>query len=159
MRIGELAQQAGINIQTVRFYERRKLLRTPSRTPSGYRSYVEADLERVIFIKQSQQLGFTLHEIKQLIEIHEPGRSFDGGHHTGAGEWEKALRIAEERLQRIDEKIRFLQNFRAQLDSVLKDGYSRFCAPPTRQSPKSRPSKMTACPAAAHMRKQRKKPV
>ena len=46
MRIGELSQRAGVNVQTVRFYERQSLLRKPSRTPAGYRSYVEEPYEQ-----------------------------------------------------------------------------------------------------------------
>jgi DNA-binding transcriptional MerR regulator len=163
MRIGELSQRAGVNIQTVRFYERQNLLRKPARTAAGYRSYVEADLARVVFIKQSQQLGFTLHEIRELIEIHDPQKSAPGAR-AKAGEWSRAVRLAEARLQQIDEKIRFLRNFRAQLSAVVKDGYSRFCAAPEGQSSKSKvadmgscPVDVGSCPAAEHLRKRRKK--
>ena len=76
MRIGELSAKAGVNVQTVRFYEREKLLRRTVRTASGYRTFTEADLERVRFIKDSQQLGFSLKEIKELLEIHEAAKSF-----------------------------------------------------------------------------------
>ena len=158
MRIGELSQRAGVNVQTVRFYERQSLLRKPSRTPAGYRSYVQTDLDRVIFIKQSQQLGFTLHEIRELIEIHDPVKAA-AGERTKTGEWERAVRIAEARLQQIDEKIRFLRNFRAQLSAVVKDGYSRFCAAPQGHSTKPADNKTASCPAAEHLRKARKKPV
>src|SRR5215469_3080728 len=67
---GELARNAGVNLQTIRFYERQGLLPKPLRTASGYRSYQENDLERVRFIKRNQQLGFTLAEIKQLMRLH-----------------------------------------------------------------------------------------
>src|SRR5215472_4482929 len=70
MHIGELARSAGVNVQTIRFYERRALLPKPMRNPSGYRSYDRSDLERVTFIKRNQELGFTLIEIKQLIQLH-----------------------------------------------------------------------------------------
>jgi DNA-binding transcriptional MerR regulator len=163
MRIGELSRKAGVNIQTVRFYERQNLLRKPARTAAGYRSYVEADLERVVFIKQSQQLGFTLHEIRELIEIHDPQKSAPGAR-AKAGEWSRAVHLAEARLQQIDEKIRFLRNFRAQLSAVVKDGYSRFCAAPEGQSSNSEvagtgscPVDVGSCPAAEHLRKRRKK--
>jgi len=166
MRIGELSQRAGVNIQTVRFYERQNLLRKPARTAAGYRSYVDADLERVVFIKQSQQLGFTLHEIRELIEIHDPQKSAPGAR-AKAGEWSRAVRLAEARLQQIDEKIRFLRNFRAQLNAIVKDGYSRFCMAPEGRSSKSDrgdagscPAEGASCPAAEHLRKRRrKKPV
>jgi len=58
MRIGELARRARVNLQTVRFYERRGLLRKPARTRAGYRIYEDADLESLVFIKWCQRLGF-----------------------------------------------------------------------------------------------------
>jgi len=70
MRTGELARRAGMNVETLRFYERQKLLPSPSRTAGGYRHYNERDLETVCFIKQCQHLGFTLKEIGQLEELH-----------------------------------------------------------------------------------------
>lgn len=156
MRIGELSRRAGVNIQTVRFYERQKLLREPSRTAAGYRSYVEADLERIIFIKQSQQLGFSLHEIKELIEIHDPEKPASHGRARDS-DWKRAMRIAEERLRHIDEKIRFLKNFRAQLAAILKDGYSRFCAAPELRPAQPGRRTLPSCPASEQVRKQRTK--
>jgi hypothetical protein len=73
MPIGELSTRVGINVQTIRSYEREKLLRRPGRTASGYRTFKEAELERVRFIKDSQQLGFTLQE-----EQGSPGDSRKG---------------------------------------------------------------------------------
>jgi DNA-binding transcriptional MerR regulator len=60
MRIGQLADKAGVNIQTIRFYERRKILQEPLRNASGYRAYGDADLENIRFVKQSQELGLRL---------------------------------------------------------------------------------------------------
>ena len=70
MRIGELAAKAAVNIQTVRFYERKGLLKNPPRSISGYRCYGQADLEALCFIRRSQELGFSLHEISQLLPLH-----------------------------------------------------------------------------------------
>jgi MerR family copper efflux transcriptional regulator len=70
LRIGEFARRAGVNLQTIRYYERLKLLRLPARTSSGYRCYTAADLERVRFIKTTQDLGFTLKEISYLLPLH-----------------------------------------------------------------------------------------
>jgi DNA-binding transcriptional MerR regulator len=70
MRIRELAIKAGINIQSIRFYERQGLLREPPRTSSGYRNYSQSDIERIAFIKWCQPLGFTLKEVGELIELH-----------------------------------------------------------------------------------------
>jgi Hg(II)-responsive transcriptional regulator len=74
MRIGELARLAGVNIQTVRYYERRGLLRDPRRRPGGYREYTTATLERIRFIKRAHALGFTLSEIGELLALRlDPG--------------------------------------------------------------------------------------
>jgi DNA-binding transcriptional MerR regulator len=120
MRIGELSAKAGVNVQTIRFYEREKLLRKPVRTESGYRMFEETDLERVRFIKDSQQLGFSLKEIKELLEIHESAKSFAGGRETKTKEWEKAFRIARERLELINQKIEFLKALKRPLAAVLE---------------------------------------
>jgi DNA-binding transcriptional MerR regulator len=120
MRIGELSAKAGVNVQTIRFYEREKLLQKPARTASGYRTFEEADLERVRFIKDSQQLGFSLKEIKELLEIHESAKSFAGGRQRKSKEWEKAFRIAKERLQLINQKIDFLKVLKRPLAAVLE---------------------------------------
>jgi MerR family mercuric resistance operon transcriptional regulator len=119
MRIGELSAKAGVNVQTIRFYEREKLLRKPVRTPSGYRIFAEADLERVRFIKQSQQLGFTLKEVKELMEIHESAKSITASGRFRSKEWEKAFNIARERLDLIDQKIQFLKVLKKPLAAVL----------------------------------------
>jgi MerR family mercuric resistance operon transcriptional regulator len=120
MRIGELSAKAGVNVQTIRFYEREKLLRKPMRTASGYRTFEAADLERVRFIKDSQQLGFSLKEIKELLEIHESAKSFAGGRQANSKEWEKAFRIARERLALINQKIEFLKVLKKPLAAVLE---------------------------------------
>jgi MerR family mercuric resistance operon transcriptional regulator len=70
MRIGELAKRAGVNLQTIRFYERRGLLRKPARTTSGYRVYGASDVESLQFIQWCKKVGFTLREVKQLGALH-----------------------------------------------------------------------------------------
>ncbi|MCP9443547.1 MAG: MerR family transcriptional regulator, partial [Nitrospira sp.] len=67
--IGRLAKAAGVHIQTVRYYERRKLLVPVSRLPSGYRLYDDEALKRLRFIKNAQRLGFTLREIEGLFNL------------------------------------------------------------------------------------------
>jgi len=120
MRIGELSAKAGVNVQTIRFYERERLLRKPLRTASGYRTFEDADLERVRFIKDSQQLGFSLKEIKELLEIHESAKSFAGSRRANSKDWEKAFRIARERLALINQKIEFLKVLKKPLAAVLE---------------------------------------
>jgi MerR family copper efflux transcriptional regulator len=69
LRVGELASQGGVNLETIRYYEREGLMRRPKRTSSGHRAYVSGDVLRLRFIKRSQALGFTLTEIKELLAI------------------------------------------------------------------------------------------
>ena len=69
MTVGALATQAGVKIDTIRYYERHGLLPKASRTNSGYRIFTSASVERLKFIKQAQALGFTLNEVKQLLAL------------------------------------------------------------------------------------------
>lgn len=69
MKIGELAREAGVNVQTVRYYERRGLLPEPTRRESGYREYTQDFLDRLRFIRRGQELGFTLTEIQELLSL------------------------------------------------------------------------------------------
>jgi Hg(II)-responsive transcriptional regulator len=74
LSIGKLAATAGVNVETVRYYERRGLLAAPPRTAGGYRQYAPETVERLRFIKGAQELGFTLDEIQELLELraHDP---------------------------------------------------------------------------------------
>lgn len=67
--IGQLAKKAGVNVQTIRYYERRGLMPQPQRRWSGYRQYSEGDVERILFIKHAKELGFTLKEISDLLSL------------------------------------------------------------------------------------------
>ena len=117
MRIGELARKAQVNVQTIRYYERRRLLRLPVRTAGGYRSYLPEDLEHLRFIKWCQRLGFTLREIRDLLPLHArlaERRALRG---------RKELRGLEELLAGkkadIEEKLAALRQLRNQLSRVL----------------------------------------
>ena len=68
MTIGVLAKEAGVGVETIRFYQRKGLLKTPQRT-SGFRKYTQADLRRIKFIKRVQGLGFTLNDAQSLLDI------------------------------------------------------------------------------------------
>jgi MerR family transcriptional regulator, copper efflux regulator len=119
MRIGELSESAGLNIQTIRFYERKRVLREPQRTPSGYRSYEPADLERLLFIKQSQKLGFTLREIRQMADLHHQiARLPSNG--ANSRECRTMATITEEKLKMVEEKIKSLRAMRRQLRHMLQ---------------------------------------
>ena len=69
LTIGRLAKQAGVNLETVRFYERRGLLPKPPRTASGYRLFPVDAARRLRFIRRSQELGFSLTEIGELLSL------------------------------------------------------------------------------------------
>jgi DNA-binding transcriptional MerR regulator len=69
MQIGAVARRTGLSPDTIRFYERNALLLPPRRTPAGYRSYVESDVETLGFVRRAQSLGFTLAEIRQLLAL------------------------------------------------------------------------------------------
>lgn len=75
LKIGEVSRLSGIGIEALRFYERNGLLDRPKRTYSGYRMYEESVLERLSFIKKAQVLGFTLDEIRELIDHKRAGEN------------------------------------------------------------------------------------
>ena len=69
MRIGEVARSVGIGVETIRFYERKGLIHEPPRRSSGYRQYAAGAVRRLRFIRRAKELGFTLAEIKGLLEL------------------------------------------------------------------------------------------
>lgn len=69
MKIGELAQRAGVGIDTVRYYEKQGLLPPPVRQASGYRHYAAPDVSRLRFVRRAKALGFTLEEIRELLAL------------------------------------------------------------------------------------------
>ncbi len=71
MRIGEVAEKAGVNVQTLRYYERRGLLDPPPRTPSGYRIYPMETVKLVRFIKRIQELGFSLTDVEDIFSLRD----------------------------------------------------------------------------------------
>ncbi|WP_445664693.1 MerR family transcriptional regulator [Fodinibius sp. AD559] len=68
-KIGEVAKRADVNKETVRYYEERELIPTPDRRRSGYRIFTQRHIDQIKFIKRAQELGFTLSEIKELLEL------------------------------------------------------------------------------------------
>lgn len=105
LTIGRLAARAGVNVETVRYYERRGLLPEPARTDGRYRQYTPVALHRIEFIKRAKGLGFTLKEIRELLELRvEPGTNCE------AVEAEAAVVIA-----RIDTQMAQLERMRSAL--------------------------------------------
>jgi DNA-binding transcriptional MerR regulator len=120
MRIGEIAAQANVNVQTIRFYEREGLLRKPARTPGGYRSYERQDLERVSFIRVCQSLGFTLREVQQLIRIHRFTVMPDRQASMSAQAVRQIVSLAQERIVSIEDKIATLTRMRSEMISMVE---------------------------------------
>src|SRR2546423_11434991 len=69
MTIGRLAKAAGVNVETIRYYQRRGLIDEPVKPPGGQRRYADAILRRIAFIRRAQQLGFSLEEVKSLLKL------------------------------------------------------------------------------------------
>jgi DNA-binding transcriptional MerR regulator len=122
MRIGDLARRAGVNIQTIRFYERRRLLGEPARTAGGYRIYDRGDLDSLVFIKWCQPLGFTLNEVRQLLHLHEAVAGSLAGRRAGKPrELESMVRMGEEKLVSIEEKVKLLKGMGKHLRLIIQE--------------------------------------
>lgn len=119
MRIGELATQAAVNVQTLRYYERRGLLEPPRRSPSGFREYVPSTVRRVRFVRRAQRIGFTLEEIRDLLALWA-----DSSHSCRAVE-----RRASATLSRIDMRIKDLRRMRQALSKYVAACHDETCLP------------------------------
>lgn len=108
MKIGELARCGEVNVQTVRFYERRGLLPDPRAGVSGYRDYDDHDLERLRFIREAQALGFTLREVEELLAIR-----------AGRGAAADVRRRAQQKVEQVREKIRALRRLERNLLALV----------------------------------------
>jgi DNA-binding transcriptional MerR regulator len=109
LRVGDVATAAGVNVQTLHYYERRGLLATPRRSPAGYREYRPEDVRTVRGIKRAQRLGFTLKEIAELMRTSRERRDSD-----------RIRSLAEQKLADIDERMRDLRRMRASLKDLLE---------------------------------------
>jgi len=108
-KIGQVAGKAHVNLQTIRYYERRGLLPAPPRTASNYRVYSRDTVRKVRFIKRAQELGFTLDEIKELLSLRAaPGARCDD-----------VRERAEAKLQDIHLRIRTLRAMRTALAQLV----------------------------------------
>jgi MerR family mercuric resistance operon transcriptional regulator len=95
LTIGAFAQAAGVNVETIRFYQRKGLLREPDRPYGGIRRYGSVDVARVKFVKAAQRLGFSLDEVGQLLKLED-------GTHCGEAAELAALRLADVRARLAD---------------------------------------------------------
>lgn len=110
LTIGVLAEQAGVGVETVRFYERKGLIKKPARKQSSYRQYSPEDAKRIRFIKRAQDLGFTLREIKEFFGLASNTHSTCGdvSHRAGAKLLEVEAKIKD--LQRMKRSLKELVN-------------------------------------------------
>ncbi|MBI2337161.1 MAG: heavy metal-responsive transcriptional regulator [Deltaproteobacteria bacterium] len=106
--IGKVASMTGVGVETLRFYEREGLIPEPPRRNSGYREYPPATVDRVRFIKQAKDLGFTLAEIKELL-------SLSVGPTTTCAD---VKRKAQEKIKEVDAKIADLKRIRQALNQL-----------------------------------------
>jgi len=111
LTIGKLAQKSNVTVETIRHYQRKKLLSEPEKPANGFRQYPIETIERIRFIKHAQQSGFSLKEISELL-------SLDDKHCSDV------RKIAEQKLQKIDEQINCLTIIRSILDTLVQGCYS-----------------------------------
>lgn len=109
MNIGQLARQAGVPIDTVRYYERQQLLATAQRSAGGYRVFSDTDLTRLRFIRRAKALGFTLEEIGELLRLSD----------QRADDMAQVRETAVHKLQDIQQRITELQRMHAALEQLV----------------------------------------
>ena len=109
LTIGQLAQAAGVIVETIRYYQRRGLLDEPDKPLGGHRSYAAVAVRRVSFIKRAQQLGFTLEEVTGLLRLED-------GHSC-----RETRLLAEHKLALIEERIADLNRMRRMLKDLIAE--------------------------------------
>lgn len=109
--IGRLAKDVGVNIQTIRYYERRRLLAPTARMPSGYRLYGTAEVQRLCFIKNAQALGFTLQEVAELLNLRV----------NSAARCGDVQRRAQAKLAQVEAKAHDLEALAQALRGLIRD--------------------------------------
>ncbi len=110
-KTSELAKKAGVNKETIRFYEKKGLLQDPVRTDGGYRQYLQKDLERLVFISNAKELGFSLAEIKELLAI------ADGDIYKCSD----VRQIAESKLNYISNQMKYLRKLKTTLTKLVTE--------------------------------------
>lgn len=106
LTIGVLAKAADVNIETIRYYQRVNLIAEPDKPDQGYRIYPEETLKRIKFIKRAQQLGFSLKEIEELLQL-------------GEGNCDDIRLRAEQKRSQIELQIKDLQKLRKTLNELI----------------------------------------
>jgi MerR family transcriptional regulator, copper efflux regulator len=109
LSIGKVARRAGVGVETIRFYERQGLLTAPIRKESGYRLYSEQALGRLRFIRRAKELGFSLREIKELLQVRR----------NSSAPCEDVCEKAKAKIANIEEKIAVLTKMRETLSELF----------------------------------------
>ena len=106
-----MARRAGVNLQTIRYYERSGLLPAPERNESGYRQYTENALVRIRFIKKAQALGFSLKEIQELLRLRADENR----------QCKEVQDLVVSKIEELNERIVELKNAQSTLQDLIKD--------------------------------------
>lgn len=109
LRSGEVAAAAGVNVETLRYYERRGILEDPRPRPSGYREYPTDAVQIVRFVKRAQELGFSLEVIQELLELRDDTSRSCGD----------VRRIATEKIDEIEDRLRSLRAMKRALAKLV----------------------------------------
>ena len=111
LQIGEIARQTGLTVDAIRFYEKERLLQQPPRTSGGFRLFSAGDIERVQFIRQVQELGFSLQEVRELLVLR-------------GGSLESCSRVRgllEQKLAKVRHHIHELRKLEHELKSAVQE--------------------------------------
>lgn len=111
MQIGDLSRAAGVNIETIRYYERIGVLPRPIRQVNGRRTYAEEDARRLGFIRHARDLGFDLADVRTLLALQEQPEA----------SCEDASRIAQAQLEAVESRMRKLRSLRAELSRMVTE--------------------------------------
>ena len=115
LKIGDLAARSGVSTKTIRYYELLGLVRDPERTDSGYRLYGDADVERLVFIKKAKELGFSLSDTKEILEVQDAGDS----------PCMHVLAILDRKILEIDSLVQELREFQEGLVQLRDESAAR----------------------------------
>lgn len=107
LTIGHLARSSGVNVETVRYYQRFGIIDEPPKPVDGFRVYPKETIDRILFIRRAKELGFSLQEIAELLQL-------------GEGHCDDIRQRAEEKQTHIDKQIKDLRKLRTTLDTLIK---------------------------------------
>lgn len=110
LSIGQLAAQGGVTAKTVRFYEEAGLIPPAARAANGYRTYAQADVERLRFIRAARALGFSLRDLREVIALRDRGER----------PCQQVMQLLQARLSDIDAQIEQLRALRGELQALLR---------------------------------------